>query len=156
YDVDAVMLKRTKEYLLEQRDGKGGYRRNPRALDTFGRAPEDVTNAYVTWALSEADAKGDLTKEIEALEVKAKKADDPYCLSLVALCLANRGKASAAEALLKGVTKKQKEDGHLDATATSITGSGGRSLQIETTALAVLAWLKTNPVVFDANVRSAV
>src|SRR5262249_12585128 len=117
YDVDAGMLKRTKEYLLGQRDGKGGYLRNERALDRFGRAPEDVTNAYVTWALSEADDKVDLTKEIDALEAKAKESDDPYFVSLVSLCLANRGKQGAAESLLKGVAKKQKEDGHLDATA---------------------------------------
>lgn len=155
-DVDAAMLKRTREYLLSQRDGNGGYRRNPRALDTFGRAPEDVTNAYVTWALSEADADVDLTKEIESLAQKAKKSDDPYFLSLVALSLANRGQREAAETVLKAVAKKQKAEGHLDAAATSITGSAGRSLQIETTALAVLAWLKTNPVTFDANVRSAV
>src|SRR5262249_42738502 len=106
--------------------------------------------------LSEADSDVDLTKELDALQVKAKTSDDPYFLSLVSLSLANRGKSSAAEVLLKSVAKKQKEDGGLDGAATSITGSGGQSLRIETTALVVLGWLKTNPVTFDKNVRDAV
>ena len=51
----------------------------------------------------------------------------------------------------------QKDDGHLDAEQTSITGSGGRDLQIETTALAVLGWLKANrPAEFNAAVEKAV
>src|SRR5262249_21257887 len=62
YDVDPVMLQRTKSYLLSQRDGKGGFKRNPRALDTFGRAPEDVTNAYIVWALTESGKDDDVSK----------------------------------------------------------------------------------------------
>ncbi|HEX5273288.1 MAG TPA: alpha-2-macroglobulin family protein, partial [Gemmataceae bacterium] len=31
-DVDPVMLERTRQYLLSQRDGKGGFKRNPRAI----------------------------------------------------------------------------------------------------------------------------
>ncbi len=58
--------------------------------------------------------------------------------------------------LLKKVTELQKPDGHLDAEQTSITGSGGRDLQIETTALAVLGWLKANPGEFNASVQKAI
>src|SRR5262249_11170025 len=51
----------------------------------------------------------------------------------------------------------QKEDGHLEAAQTSITGSGGRDLQIETTALTVLAWLKANrPADFNVPLQKAV
>ena len=49
-NVDPAMLKRTQDYLLSRRDGKGGFIRNPMAVDSFGRAPEDVTNAYIVWA----------------------------------------------------------------------------------------------------------
>ena len=59
--------------------------------------------------------------------------------------------------LLQSVAAAQKEDGHLDAEKTSITGSGGRDLEIETTALAVLGWLKANnPVTFNAPLQKAV
>src|SRR5262249_54149056 len=59
--------------------------------------------------------------------------------------------------LLKTVAGLQKPDGHLDAAKTSITGSGGRDLQIETTALAVLGWLKANqPAGFNVGGQKAV
>jgi len=58
--------------------------------------------------------------------------------------------------LLKKLAAAQQADGHLDAQQTSITGSAGRDLHIETTALTVLAWLKGNPGEFNTNVRKAV
>ena len=85
------MLKRTQDYLLAQRDGKGGFQRNPRALDTFGRAPDDITNAYIVWALTESGKDDDVTKELNALAEQAKTSKDPYFLSLVANSLINRG-----------------------------------------------------------------
>jgi hypothetical protein len=155
HDVDPAMLKRTRDYLLGQRDGQGGFRRNPRAIDTFGRASEPITSAYIVWALTEGDKDEDVAAELNALLGQAKTSDDPYFLSLVALGLTNRGRQGEAEELLRRVARKQ-QDGRLEAARTSITGSGGRDLTIETTALAVLAWLKTNPVAFDAPIRAAV
>jgi hypothetical protein len=155
--VDAEMLRRTQQYLLASRDGKGGFRRNPRALDTFGRAPEPITNAYIVWSLTESGKDDDVSKELEALHEQAKTSKDPYFLSLVANSLLNRDRAADAVALLKTVVGLQKEDGHLDAAQTSITGSRGRDLQIETTALAILGWLKANrPADFTLPVEKAV
>jgi len=54
HEVDPAMLQRTAEWLLARRDGHGGFQRNPKALDSFGRAPADVTAAYIIWALSES------------------------------------------------------------------------------------------------------
>ncbi len=68
HEVDPAMLKRTQQYLLDQRDGKGGFKRNARALDTFGRAPEHITNAYIVWALTEGGKDDDITKELNALQ----------------------------------------------------------------------------------------
>jgi hypothetical protein len=156
HEVDPAMLKRTQQYLLNQRDGKGSFKRNPRALDTFGRAPEHITNAYIVWALTESGKDDDITKELTALGEQAKTSKDPYFLSLIANSLINRAKTADATKLLKKVTELQKPDGHLDAEQTSITGSGGRDLQIETTALAVLGWLKANPGEFNGNVQKAI
>ena len=75
--------------------------------------------------------------------------------ALVALGLTNSGRSREADGLLRRVAAKQ-EGGRLEAAQTSITGSGGRDLAIETTALAVLAWMKTNPTAFDAQVRGSV
>ncbi len=115
-----------------------------------------MTNAYIVWALTESGKDDDLTTELNALADQAKASKDPYFLALVANSLINRARTDEATALLKTVAGAQKEDGHLDAEKTSITGSGGRDLQIETTALAVLGWLKANPGAFADSLRKAV
>jgi hypothetical protein len=155
-EVDPAMLERTRAYLMSRRDGNGGFLRNARALDTFGRAPEDITNAYIVWALTESGKDDDVEKELKALAEQARGSKDPYFLALVANGLLNRGKGDEGGALLKVLAAAQKADGHLDAARTSITGSGGRDLQIETTALAVLAWLKVNRPEFLIPVQNAV
>ncbi|MBL8798343.1 MAG: hypothetical protein JNM56_30895 [Planctomycetia bacterium] len=153
FPVDEAMVARTRKYLLDQRDGEGGFKRNTRALDSFGRAPQEITNAYIVWALTEADLDGnkeDLTKELDALKKLAQDdnqrwSKDPYFLSLVANSFLNRDKSDAFGAeLLKKLVTLQKKEGFVDGAQTSITTSGGRTLQIETTGLAVLAWLKYN------------
>src|SRR5262249_36169201 len=120
-------------------------------------APDDITNAYIVWALTESGKDDDVEKELTALATQAKSSQDPYFLSLVATSLINRGKADAGVALLKTVAAAQKDDGHIDAARTSITGSGGRDLQIETTGLAVLGWLKANrPADFNVPIQKAI
>lgn len=157
YDVDKGMLERTQKYLMNQKDGQGGFKRNPRALDTFGRAPDNITNAYIVWALTESGNEDDVTKELNALADQAKTSKDPYFLALVAQSLINRGRNDEGVALLKKITEVQHQDGHLDAAQTSITGSGGRDLQIETTALTLYAWLKAKrPELLNKNIQSAV
>jgi hypothetical protein len=166
YDVDKTMLERTQKYLMNQKDGQGGFKRNPRALDTFGRAPDNITNAYIVWALTESGNEDDVTKELNALADQAKTSRDAYFLALVAQSLINRGRNDEGVALLKKLASPvasapgalgQHQDGHLDAAQTSITGSGGRDLQIETTALTLHAWLKAKrPELFNKNIQSAV
>src|SRR5262249_1655074 len=150
------MLQRTRAYLLARRDGKGGFQRNARAIDTFGRAPDDVPNAYIVWALTERGKDDDVSRELAALHEQAKTSKDAYFLALVANSLLNRAQNDAAVALLKTLAGQQQPDGHVDGARTSITRSGGRDLQIETTALTVLAWLKANRPEFAVNVQSAV
>src|SRR5438309_11550644 len=142
---------------MSRKDGKGGFQRNPAAIDTFGRAPDNITNAYIIWALTESGQDDDIAKELAALATQDRDSQDPYFLALVANSLANRNKLEEGVVLLKKIAAAQKEDGRLDAAQTSITGSGGRDLQIETTALAVLGWLKANrPGDFNAPIQKAV
>jgi hypothetical protein len=155
-NVDQNMIKRTQDYIMEQRDGNGGFKRNPRALDSFGRAPDDITNAYIVWSLTESGKSDDVSKELSSLKEKAEKSNDPYFLALVANALLNRDDRAGALVLLKKLVSGQKEDGHLVAEKTSITGSGGVSLEVETTALAILALLKANDPQFNLPVRKAI
>jgi len=156
--VDQAMVERTRQYLLSRKDGKGGFMRNPRAIDTFGRAPDHVTNAYIIWAITESDkdAKDDIQRELDALVKQSKDSKDPYFLALVANSLLNRGQHEPAGELLKKLIELQKPDGSLPGAQTSITGSGGRDLLIETTGLTVLAWLKANRPEYFKNVNIAV
>jgi hypothetical protein len=156
FPVDKTMLQRTRKYLMSQKDGQGGFKRNPRALDGFGSAPPHITNAYIVWSLTEGGKEDDVTKELAALAGQAKTSKDPYFVALVANSLLNRSQMEEGLALLKTLVKAQKEDGHLEGAETSITHSGGRDFQIETTALTVLAWLKANRPDFTVPARKAV
>ncbi len=156
HPVDEAMLERTKQYLLGQRDGRGGFRRNPQALDSFGRAPDHITTAYIVWALTEAGVPENLDVELKALHAQAKGTKDPYFASLVAISHLNRGKTDEALELLRAVRATQQKDGRVTGATTSITGSSGQCLEIESTALAMLGWLKANrPGDFNANVQNA-
>jgi hypothetical protein len=155
-EVDPAMMKRTQEYLLSRRDKQGGFLRNDRALDTFGRASKEVTDAYIVWALTEAGCDDPLTLELDALTTKAKTAKDPYFLALVANSLINKGRTKDALALLDTIVAVQKEDGCIEGADRSITSSRGRDLHIETTALALLGWLKADPGKFHTPVKNAV
>jgi len=140
HPVDPRMTERTREWLMKRCDGKGGFERNPRALDSFGGAPPDITNAYITWALACAKEK-DIAKELDAVRDAAGKSDDPYLIALAAGALIESNRKADAAPLLKRLATMQDKDGSIQGAKTSITRSGGVSLLVETTALSVLAWL---------------
>ena len=139
-DVDPALLQRTTEWLLGRHDMKGGFQRNP-AVYRFGGTSEEIANAYITWALSESGQKGIETEVRHVIDV-ARKSDDPYLLALAAAAALNSGNHDDGRKLLERLAKLQAEDGHLEGTRTSAMGGRGQSLQAETTALAVMAWLK--------------
>jgi len=67
--------RRTAEWLLARRDGHGGFQRNAKALDSFGAAPADVTDAYITWALTESGQSGIDNRVKHTLELGGKSDD---------------------------------------------------------------------------------
>jgi hypothetical protein len=141
--VDPAMLQRTRTWLLAQRDGQGGYARKTHTLHTWLAEPE-VANPYNTWALLEAKVEGDLTREVAWVREAAERAQNTYVIALGANVLVLGGDQEGANHLLDKLAGKQTDDGSLTGATTSVVGSGGEALAIETTALAVLAWLK-NP-----------
>lgn len=141
--VDSEMIDRTRNWLLSRKDGKGGYKRNPRALDSFGGAPEPVTNIYITWTLLESGEKPEsLKQEIEAAKKLTESSKDPYIIALGANILHLAGDIPAARKAAEALKKAQDKDGSLKGAETSITRSGGDSLLIETTSLTIIAWLR--------------
>ncbi|HEX3147192.1 MAG TPA: alpha-2-macroglobulin family protein [Gemmataceae bacterium] len=162
--VDPKLIERTQAFLMSRRDGNGGFQRNPKALDTFGGAPKHTTDAYIVWALVESDPddaeKLDLKKEIEAIKSEALKEDsrggkDAYFVALTANVLLQRGDRETALKLLDRLKDKHFKDGSVTGAETSITHSGGRDLQIETTALTMLGWLRANETKYTAAIKDA-
>jgi len=140
-EVSNDMVKRTAKWIMSRKDGKGGFKKNPRALDQFGRASAEVTNGYIVYALSEAGYQSDVKKEFELAYKAAIASNDGYQLAMMTNTLQNFNDKRAATAM-KQLMKLQKADGSFKSDH-SITRSGGKSLQVETTAIAVLAMLHT-------------
>lgn len=164
HPVDPAMIRRTQNFLLSRKDGAGGFLRNRRALDGFGGAPKHTTDAYIVWALVESDPddteRMDLRKEIDALKAEALKEDstggkDAYFVALTANVLLLRGEREAAHRLLDRLQERHMKGGAVTGGVTSITRSGGRDLEIETTALALLGWLRANDPKYAATVKGA-
>jgi uncharacterized protein YfaS (alpha-2-macroglobulin family) len=153
FDVDGEMVNRTSAWLRARRDGKGGYQRDPKALDSFGAASPEVTNAYITYSLTEAKQTG-LDPEIEAAARLASETRDTYLLSLAVNTLLNVGRTQAGRDAAKRLIDLQEADGGFTKADHSITRSTGSNLHVETTSLAVMALIKAGG--FDDNVRKAI
>jgi hypothetical protein len=141
-EVDARMLKDTREFVLKARDGKGGYKRLTHTLHTWVADPE-CANGYNTWALLEchADPK-ELRTEIGWVKANVGKSGNSYALALAANVMALAGDRDAAISFMNKLAAKQTDAGVVDGATTSVIGSGGEALQVETTALAALAWMR--------------
>ncbi len=139
--VDDAMVRRTADWLGSRRDGAGGWLREARALDSFGRASQEVTDAYVTWSLAGAGMGHRLDRELDAAARRAEATRDPYLLALDAgSLLATR--PDAGHDAVDRLARLQGADGAWDGADHSITRSGGANLRVETTALATLALLE--------------
>jgi hypothetical protein len=139
HQVNGAMLSNTKAWLLGRRDGSGGFKHERRALHTW-LVDNDLHNGYITWALLETGEQK-IGREATAFVEAAQKSQDSYVVALGANVATLSGNA-AARKLSERLVAKQTKDGWVDGAHTSIVGSRGESLQIETTALATLAWLR--------------
>lgn len=140
FDVDAAMVARTRRWLLGRRNGRGDFVHEGTDHHAFGRS-QLLTNAYCVYALLQSGgAAKELSVELDALLARGRSSDDAYELALIANALQLAGHADAA-AVRQRLAERQKPDGSLCGTTTSITQSSGRDLAVETTGLAALAWL---------------
>src|SRR5262249_19483239 len=132
YDVDRTMVERTATWLLNQRDHKGGFTRSAEAADSFGRAGEGTTNAYIMLALAEAGRTGGLDRELAAQRGLGAATTDPYLLALAtntSLIAAPAAKETAA--MVARLVAAQAADGSFPGAKESITMSGGEALTVE-------------------------
>ena len=142
FPVDKDMLTRTRQWLMKKRDGKGGFSRETHALHTW-ILDADCSNAYITWSLLRAGASPrELSKEIKHVLHSAQKSSNSYVKALAAGVAVLSGKKEHAQELMSALASLQKTEGLVQGGTTSIVGSRGRSLEVETTALSCLAWLQ--------------
>jgi hypothetical protein len=139
--VDQAMIARSREWLLRQRDGQGGFARKRRALHTWIE-DRDASNGYILWALLESGHKTPLDRELTAFRNAAATSANSYVLALAANVAWLGGDRAAARTFMDKLATRQGPNGVVQGATTSIVGSGGEALEIETTALAVLAWLR--------------
>ena len=139
--VDQKMVDRTANWIMSQKDGKGGFKRNSYALHAFGQISEDVMNGYIVYALAEGGYT-DIKKEAESSYETAMKNKDPYQLAMSANALYKLNDSRADKAMAE-LLNTQAKDGSFNGATHSITHSTGNSLQIETTSLAIMAMLKS-------------
>ena len=141
--VDSGMIDRTRNWLMSRRDGHGGFKRNEKALDSFGAAPAPLTNLYILWTLLESGEKPEsLKQEIEAAKKILADSKDPYLKALGANIMYLAGDKAAARTQALALRAAVAKDGSLSGAETSITRSAGDSLLIETSSLAIIAWLR--------------
>jgi uncharacterized protein YfaS (alpha-2-macroglobulin family) len=141
-EVDARMLRDTREFVMKSRDGQGGYKRLTHTLHTWVADPE-CANGYNTWALleSKADPK-ELATEVGWIRKNVATSANSYAVALAANVMALAGDDAAAKSFMDKLAAKQTDAGRVDGSTTSVIGSGGEALQIEATALAALAWMR--------------
>ena len=152
-DVDRNMIDQTTAWLMKQRDGKGGFERKRRALHTWIE-DKDCSNAYIVWALLETGAPAkNLDAEVAALKTAAQNSSNSYVVALAANVMSLAGDAEAAGSLMTRLAAKQDATGKVKDGTASIVGSSGETLDIETTALTALAWMR-NPE-FAGNVENS-
>ncbi len=145
YAVDEGMLRRTRDWLKKRRDGKGGFLRDGKALDSFGRASPEVTNAYIRYSLAKAGLAAEFQREIDAQVKLSSATKDPYLLALAAnTLLALPDKRPLGLTASQRLLGMQADDGSWPGANHSITRSGGVNLTIETTALALLALVEAD------------
>lgn len=156
YDrVDQQMVERTRKFLLSRRDGQGNFTRK-QDYHRFGQVSQPTFNAYLTWALCESEVDAVLDKELQQLVSTTETNTDPYFLALTASALFKRNEKAAGTKILDKLVTLQSANGDLPGRE-SIVGSHGQDLQIEATALTVLAWLKAeSPLKYRDPLQKAV
>ncbi len=139
--VDDDMLKRTREWLVSRRDGIGNFRQASGKYG-FAGSSEEVTNAYIVYALTETGTT-DIEAEYKHALKKALASNDMYRLALVANAAFALRQSEDFNMLINQFKEEVKKSGLKKLpTERSMVNSYGKSLQVEIISLWTLALLK--------------
>lgn len=148
YNVDENVINNMKEYLYKKQKSNGSFDLANGYSSIIQKTDELSSNAYIIWALSEADKDNkNLEKSIKYLKDNLDKINDPYTASLAANTFANVGDKNNSKILIDRVLSKiTVEDNitYLKSNVIDCYGSYGRIQNIQTTALTSIALSKIN------------
>jgi hypothetical protein len=149
HEVDPAVISRTQKWLLSKQQGDGSWAPDQSFLhqESWGRIQNSnlPVTAYVAWSLLDTGYEGPETqKAVRYIKTHLNEAKEPYILALCAnaLVLADRADDSA----LRKLDQMKIEDNgaiHWESKLNTMTYSHGNSADIETTALAAIAFLRS-------------
>lgn len=148
--VDRNMINITRNWLISQKDGQGGFERKAHSSHGW-TSDRDCSNAYIVWALLETgQPAASLQKEIDTLKDTAEKSKNSYVHALAANALYLADRKAEAKVFMQRIAKQQVPDGKVDYVISTMVGSGGEAKDIEGTALSTLAWLRDDAFATNA------
>jgi len=154
YPIDRGVIDRTQAWLLKQQEADGTWSKigatHGESIERMGN-PKLLLTSYVVWSLAESGNRSPQTeKAVKYIRANLKDAgDNAYILALAANALAAWDpKDDSTLECIKRLDKLRKEMPEwkavcFPAQAMSLSYARGDSITVETTALAVLAMLKT-------------
>ncbi len=152
HEVDPGVISRTQNWLANQQEKDGSWTPDKAFLhnESWGRIQNSslLPTAYLSWALTESGYKGDAAKRgIEYIKAHLGEAKDPYTLALVvnALVAYDKEAESTRQAIEKllAMAQRDKDAVYWKSEIPSVTFSGGESANLETTALAGYALVRS-------------
>lgn len=151
HEVDPAVLKRTRGWLLSKQQADGSWKPDESYLhaESWGGIQNNtvLVTAYILDAILNIGAAPDKAlKAIDYLRANVKDTKEAYTLSLIANALVSwkRDDAFTNDILARLYELRQEDDkvAHWKGTTGTVTFSEGDAADIETTALATIAFLK--------------
>ncbi len=147
---DPGIIERTRKWLLSRRDGKGGFNQASGKYG-FSGAKEEVTNAYIVYALSVTETKENILPEYERALREAWASKDMYRMALMANAAHYLNREKDYERLTGWFRFVTGDRGYQGWQADhSIVRSHGPSLTTETLAFWTLALLQRSENMLEA------
>ncbi|MCA9935402.1 MAG: hypothetical protein KC415_15810, partial [Anaerolineales bacterium] len=159
YNVDQALISRTAEWLLGQQNSDGSWGSEGWVEGTFISGPESdpiITTAYVLWSLGRAGYGGDgrVQAGLSYLANKQSSVNDSYALALMANAFVAANAIQQGQDVLSrlaGMAQLEGETAYWGAADSTFMGSYGEAGNLETTALATLAFIYSNSYTDLAN-----
>ena len=138
--VDEQMMKRTKEFLMDRRDGKGSFKMSTGGYDRFASVPNKIANIYIVYALTQAGIGNEIRLEYQTAVKKALESNDGYQMAMMALAANNMKNEKDYRELMNALSNLSQTKNLLS--ETSVVNSRDASLRVETVSLYALALMR--------------